>query len=1022
MKNFNKYIIVFLIFIVKKTEAENNVCELYSQCETRARYEEQLCIGHEWRKPSFLKPTYISVMTNTSKCYLTLKPEFDAIEQLETDMYERFTSCLVKDLDNKKERLDCKNKNFRSRNFLTSVDPPTSCFIGKIRIDRECGDLKECCPNVYKCSEERRNSDIVYKILDLHKQLKKQLSLCKNKSKNKRRHPNKSRNIYNENSSISNDNRRLNIRVGNNLSGYHSSESLTNLENAPKDNSNNDKVSFDSVHIKTQKKSSVIKKSDSSASSHSMENEEVIINNVNKNNNINIDSENHFQKVGYGEKNELIENNEKNSFTSLVDVKIHDDNDNNNNEMKDKTIIILCNKTEPISDNVEKINEKKNKIVKGLDQTKIDLLSEQLKNTLKSFKNKSHMNANEVGFIEINKHNNYNELSKYSEEERNNNFDLNTTNVEENISSNKGEVSNPFLLILNKFKKIQFPKLLSSTEYPPHLEMITKDTHLTFENVTLKTTSYKDNNFVKKMDTSDNEHIDNIKIEQNGSLIESHKKVHNNEIAKSSIKIDNLNVNLPCENESKNSTDSKNDINSDHALLNTLLQGTKYEDKEEKLESSKLFEHNNLNKNIRNKNVLEIEENKSNLQDIDGLDIMKKEYQAHLEKILALKRKEELEREFKEKQISFYKLNASKKSSHESHHEELIEMSESKFDNNNEQHLSSSIINDTTLKNIVDIVKRCKSRYAGAVKILDDNTKPINLRNSFINWKKTLNERLIKVKEDKTISVDALNEFVKRIENDTNDIEKLIDINNNNEHQDDDTIFGDIICEPISDNNQFNILNRHVEEDIVHSINNSDYKKEIEKFKKLHSITYDIRFPNETKFLTSCDHYLKCRSHVNLILDTCASLISERPAIPSTESILLSGINMCGDLNIPYLSELYSLYIRRNMKLRKCLQKHDDIGGSTDICNSNANELMAVTKKIMKEQESQLELGKCFSDVNKLQNKCYQMSKCCPEYDDCKKDIIDIKIERRIIYLTAKITESNQNCLEKYERKFLKFN
>ncbi|CEF60379.1 Hypothetical protein SRAE_X000211700 [Strongyloides ratti] len=1053
MWKFFKILPFFLISIlINKVKNENIACLLYSQCEARARYEEQLCVGHEWRKPTFLMPSFPTIITNKSKCYVTLKPEFDAIERLENEMYEEYKECLNQNLNKNDILRYCNSTDFSNRNYTKTVDPPISCFIGKLRIEQQCGDLKMCCPSVSKCSRKRRNSNIINKILDLHKQLKSQIAICKTSTKNKRRRPHKP--DYN-NQLNKNNKGRLNIRIGNSLPEFDENELLSNLKQAPKEGKKYVEVKND---VETINENNVFGDRNNKESKilNFVEEKKLISNNITLNNHKDI---------------KIIDKNEKESSSSKIFVNITNESetidDKDNDDSYNITKKILCPKTNEelitthvvknINDNLkdewfnkkssnqetQNIHEKNltsslQNIVNKTYNSKIKMSEENKTNIEEKLEDKKVVEENDViknsEQKKVMTENNVKEESKEKTFLKKNNIEENSKQkevinernleIEKHLNKNlsidkeeKGEVSNPFLLLLNKFQKIQFPKLNFTTEFPPHLEMVTKDTHLTFENVTSKKTLLK----------NDNVNFEHFDSNNNDKSYEKHNKIYK-ELKKSN------NNNESTDNSKKNVI--KNTIDYDKFINEELINKTfiednyfshnsskeqKYEDNYEKSEYTNIInidnkkeEHNNKHSEKNQKNI------KSKLHEIDGLDIMRKEYQDHLQKIITLKKDEE--------KNSFFKLNGARKTSHEERNEELVEMTEI---NNNEDMFKKNneiILKDNSkLKRIAEIVKNCKSRYAGAVKILDNNTKPLCLKNSFINWKKTLDERLTKVKEDKTINIEEFNKFYNTIENETNEIAKLVSINENNEYDeiDNDSLFDDIICQPLThDDNYYNTKTfiDEEDEDIVHTINNSNYKESIEKFKKAHSIAYNFKIPNETRFFTSCDHYVKCRSHINLLLDKCSSLIYERPVIPSTESILLSNLNMCGDLNTPLLNELYGLYIKRNMNLRSCLKKHDDTGGSTDICSIKSNNLISITKEIINDQESQLELGKCFSDVNKLQNKCYQMSKCCTEYEECRKSMNNIKEERRIIYLTAKITENNQNCLEKYERKFLKFN
>uniref|UniRef100_A0A0K0FWU7 Uncharacterized protein n=1 Tax=Strongyloides venezuelensis TaxID=75913 RepID=A0A0K0FWU7_STRVS len=312
--------ILLLLFIINGVK--NNIvgCKLYSQCEARARYEEQLCVGHEWRKPNFLSPSFPMTITNKSRCYTTLKPEFDMIEKLETEMFDEYYRCLING-DEDIPHEECDRENFLDIKFDGAVDSPINCFNGKLRIERECGFLKVCCLRIQKCSEERRKSSVIYKILELHKQLKSQLLICKNSSKNKRRHPNNDK--INEG--------RLNIRIGNFLDNFDRIEMLSNLKEAPKEgiiyssnlkDEKKEKEFFVDNRTVDEVLSSVISENNHKSSGGSIDNN-------NKSSSSEIDIRNTSRKNNGDKKNNGIENKvkkilcqqEKNNGNSDRDIK-----------------------------------------------------------------------------------------------------------------------------------------------------------------------------------------------------------------------------------------------------------------------------------------------------------------------------------------------------------------------------------------------------------------------------------------------------------------------------------------------------------------------------------------------------------------------------------------------------------------------------------------------------------------------------------------------------------------------------
>uniref|UniRef100_A0AC35TYH8 SH3 domain-containing protein n=1 Tax=Rhabditophanes sp. KR3021 TaxID=114890 RepID=A0AC35TYH8_9BILA len=884
------YEVIKVSFNLVRSRRVLDICQKFAQCEARARYQEQLCVNNEWRKPTFLEPHTPHIMTTTSKCYFSLKPEFDSIATLENQMYEDYTSCLKFELDPADHLpTNCQSLSSFNIDYTTKVDPPSSCFIGKARIEKECGSLKKCCPPVGKCNEERYKSRVKDELVNLHEQLKVQLRECEKHldntelSKTPKVH-------YSHNSD---DHARhfpkghLVVRVGNRVNNQSNREALENFENAPSSRKKN-KVDFSGTSTTTD-----------------------------------------FDLI---EPNKIIDDDSKKSKSNVIDEE--------SNKSKPGTIDNESKKSKSEITNGELKKSKSNIIDDKSKNSKSDIIHD-----ISNKKSKQTVHTNLPKTPPVN-------------------------GAQDNLNSKNGTL-NIDVVVNGDDERKRTHKLSNSKEisYEKHME--------TFNKLKKNVTS---------LENGSNNTFAETKQETKKSKFESLEKSSENKVSESrSVSKSSKSMT----NSSRNSVQSSKEISSNQSRSEATKSKKEKKSKEQNMEAS----------------------SETNSKKGAGIDIYKKEFQQHLAKLLNITHEEENKSVTNSSETIFdSKIASTKQSSNKFH---------------------SNIENESTSETLFGTLKAageegkskgCYHKYAGAVKTFDASSIPLNLKTSYDSWKKVLEDKLDNIKADPNLNKETIDNFVVKINQEANNLAEIIKFKQSPDYPEGDAEVAGTLCDPLEDTPLATTNEPSDEaEDIINHIDNPDYKKEIEMFKKLRAMSNQLKAPNSTKFMTSCDHYVRCRSHVNIILDQCASLISERPAIPSTESLLLDGTDMCEGKNFVYLNELYALYIERNLKLRHCLKKKEESSGSGDQCTAAAESLGVLTKSIASNKEEEKELGKCFSDANRLQNACHQMSNCCPEYVDCRKEIMDVRIERKLIFLTAKITENNQNCLEKFERKFEAF-
>ncbi|PIO62341.1 hypothetical protein TELCIR_16109 [Teladorsagia circumcincta] len=62
----------------------------------------------------------------------------------------------------------------------------------------------------------------------------------------------------------------------------------------------------------------------------------------------------------------------------------------------------------------------------------------------------------------------------------------------------------------------------------------------------------------------------------------------------------------------------------------------------------------------------------------------------------------------------------------------------------------------------------------------------------------------------------------------------------------------------------------------------------------------------------------------------------------------------------------------------------------------------------------------CYRDANLIQEKCSKLRECCPNFDRCRQETMDINLEQAIISKTARMNEDKQNCLKTKAREAFK--
>ncbi|CAJ0958769.1 unnamed protein product, partial [Mesorhabditis belari] len=194
------------------------------------------------------------------------------------------------------------------------------------------------------------------------------------------------------------------------------------------------------------------------------------------------------------------------------------------------------------------------------------------------------------------------------------------------------------------------------------------------------------------------------------------------------------------------------------------------------------------------------------------------------------------------------------------------------------------------------------------------------------------------------------------------------------------------------------------------------YRAEVERLHKDREDEFGGR--NES----SCDLYMRCRNQMHLALDGCAWRFASVKILmslaESSESLLYRGDDLCDPSDRPFYESLYELMIKRNGKIRECLEDKNKNIFDKAVCIPYPPEKSALYDDALLRILSvdYPKSAQCFGDANLIQEKCSRLRECCPHFDRCREDSLDIALEQAILSKTAQVNERKQYCLRSKAR------
>ncbi|KAK0394898.1 hypothetical protein QR680_000998 [Steinernema hermaphroditum] len=307
------------------------------------------------------------------------------------------------------------------------------------------------------------------------------------------------------------------------------------------------------------------------------------------------------------------------------------------------------------------------------------------------------------------------------------------------------------------------------------------------------------------------------------------------------------------------------------------------------------------------------------------------------------------------------------------------------------------------------------------------------LKGLFETWYKSIKAKLQEAKKNSTapIITDAYDHVLEKLDKMSDKFIGQINATSfdESEYPEDDASISNTICDPIVD--ETGIENKENETLLVTSSgeepgmglmiekaetetevtkwDNDEYKKEIKQFREMSARHRNTISKLEDRTLTECDHFLRCRHQVS----------HQSPIFQSTESLLNNDEDPCNGENYEDINLLYEMVIARNSKLRKCLRKEEIAleGEKGTTCATLVN-LKEDTDDIVKAfmNTTYDSPVACYDTVNSIQERCFKLRDCCPNFESCRESSHDSENERNILEKTAVINANNHRCVREQMR------
>ncbi|WKX95168.1 hypothetical protein Q1695_011989 [Nippostrongylus brasiliensis] len=178
--------LLWLVFAAITTASSTAVvdhlrfCDAYVQCVAVATLEERICLGNAIWSPFWFPP-----LKDDHDCHFKLRNDYIIIERMEEELDYQLATCLkekARPLDDCEQR-KCGAPALKSAAKFTYGrcvrHAPTNCFQGlRARVERECGQVRNCCSSVNECAYVLENSPLAVQIKEAKINIKKRSRDC----------------------------------------------------------------------------------------------------------------------------------------------------------------------------------------------------------------------------------------------------------------------------------------------------------------------------------------------------------------------------------------------------------------------------------------------------------------------------------------------------------------------------------------------------------------------------------------------------------------------------------------------------------------------------------------------------------------------------------------------------------------------------------------------------------------------------------------------------------------------------
>ncbi|KAK6051246.1 hypothetical protein COOONC_11249 [Cooperia oncophora] len=132
---------------------------------------------------SRLRPHWLPDSRDSNDCHEKLRNDYIILERMEEQLDQELLTCLLQNSAQGNPESSCDMNAYRSASIFafgrSIIRTPVNCFSGVTkRIERECGQVKSCCPGVSSCSSIPTTSPLATSINDMKAKMRQRAADC----------------------------------------------------------------------------------------------------------------------------------------------------------------------------------------------------------------------------------------------------------------------------------------------------------------------------------------------------------------------------------------------------------------------------------------------------------------------------------------------------------------------------------------------------------------------------------------------------------------------------------------------------------------------------------------------------------------------------------------------------------------------------------------------------------------------------------------------------------------------------